>query len=129
MRQIVCGLVLAFGTLAFAQQMPPPNPPPQSTPPTFPQGQQVPRRGMPPDTQAPPRHQASSAEVQQQIQEKLSSDPALSDAAVDAQANDSTVTLTGTVNSERQHQLALDIAQSYAGGRQVLDRIEVKSRT
>jgi len=84
---------------------------------------------MPPDTEAPPQQRASSAEVQQQIQERLSSEPALSDAAVSAHANDSSVILTGTVNSEREHQLALDIAHSYAGGRQVLDRIEVKGRT
>ncbi|HZP24657.1 MAG TPA: BON domain-containing protein [Terriglobales bacterium] len=129
MRQIVCGLLLAFGTFAFAQQMPPANPPPQSTPPTFPRGQQAPRPGMPPDTEAPPQQQLSSSEVQQQIQEKLNSEPALSDSAVSAQVNDNSVVMSGTVNSEREHRQALDIAQSYAGGRQVLDRIEVKGRT
>ena len=128
MRHIVLGLLLAFGTLAFAQLQPPPNPPPQSTPPTFPQGQ-APRPGMPPDTKAPAPEQMSSSEVQQQIQEKLSSEPGLADAAVNAHATDSSVILTGTVNSEREHQTALDIAQSYAGSRQVMDRIEVKGRT
>jgi osmotically-inducible protein OsmY len=84
---------------------------------------------MPPDTEAPPQQRASSAEVQQQIQEKLASEPALSDATVNVHATESSVMLTGTVNSEREHQLALDIAQSYAGSRQILDRIEVKGKS
>lgn len=128
MRRILCGLLLVLGTLAFAQQQPPSNAPPHTTPPTFPEGR-APSQAMPPDTKAPPAQQMSSSEVQQQIQEKFNSEPALANANVKANANDNAVTLTGVVDSEREHQLALGIAQSYAGDRKIVDRIEVKGRT
>jgi osmotically-inducible protein OsmY len=84
---------------------------------------------MPPDTAAPPPQQMSSWQVQQQIQDKLNSEPSLANRNVKVSANDSTVILTGVVDSERQHQLVLGIAQSYADGRDILDRIQVQGQT
>lgn len=84
---------------------------------------------MPPDTEAPPPQQRmSSGEIQQQIQDKLDSEPALARSNVKANANDNVVILTGIVDNEREHQLAVEIARSYAGDREILDRIEVKGR-
>ena len=37
--------------------------------------------------------------------------------------------LTGNVDTETQHDLALRIAQSYAGDRRIVDKIKVKQQT
>jgi osmotically-inducible protein OsmY len=37
--------------------------------------------------------------------------------------------LSGTVDDERQHDLALRIAQSYAGDRRIVDNIQIGQRT
>ena len=113
------GLLLALVAGAVAQQPLPHDW--HSTAPAFPEGL-MPWQGLPPDTEAPPPQQISSWRVQQQIQDKLK----LADLTVQASANDSAVILTGIVDTEHQHQLALGIAQSYAGDREILDRIQVR---
>ena len=122
MKRTLCGLALAFVASAFAQQ--PPANPPYTTPPTFPEGQ-TPRQGMPPDTKAPP---PPTAQVEQQIQDKLNSEPALANMNVRVKTDDRFVTLTGTVDTEAQHDLALRIAQSYAGDRKIVDKIKLRGR-
>ena len=83
---------------------------------------------MPPDQEAPPR-QLSTPEVQQQIQKGLNSEPMLRNSDVGVQVNENSVILTGTVDSELQHDLALRIAQSYAGDRKIVDKIKLTQRT
>ena len=128
MKRSLCGLALAFAVSAFAQPQSQTNPPPYTTPPTFPQDQ-APRQQMPPDTKAPPPSELSSAQIQRQIQDKLNSESALSKAKLGVKADDQSVTLTGTVDSDTQHDLALRIARSYAGDRKIVDRIEVRQQT
>lgn len=128
MKRMLCGLALALVASAFAQQQPPTNPPPYTTPPTFPEGQ-APTQQMPPDTKAPPAQALSTPEIQQQIQGKLNSEPALAKTNVGVKTDDMSVTLTGTVETEEQHDLALRIAQSYAGDRKILDEIKLVGRT
>jgi osmotically-inducible protein OsmY len=118
MRYFLCWLLLMVGALAFAQQQPPSQ---------TPRGE-IPRQQMPPDTRAPAQQQMPSADVAQQIQDKLNTEPGLAKQNVKANVNDTAVILTGTVDNEQQHQMAVRIAESYAGGREVLDRIEVKGR-
>ncbi len=91
---------------------------------------------MPPDqepqTQSeeqPQPEQMSSAEVQEQIQKSMESEPALAHTDVNVTTDDSSVVLTGSVGTEEQHNLVLRIAQSYAGTRQIVDKIEVRERT
>jgi len=43
-------------------------------------------------------------------------------------ADDESVMLTGTVNTEKQHGLALRIAQSYAGQRKIVDKIQIREQ-
>jgi osmotically-inducible protein OsmY len=118
------GLALAFVTSAFAQQQSPTNPP-YTTPPTFPEGRT--QQQMPPDTKAPPPSETlSTAQVQRQIQEKLSAEPALANMNVGVKTTDKSVTLTGSVDTERQHNLALRIAKSYAGDRKIVDKIKIR---
>jgi BON domain-containing protein len=127
MKRSLCGLALAFAVSTFAQQQYPTNPPPYTTPPTFPQDQ-APRQ-MPPDTKAPPPSELSTAQVEQKIQDKLSSEPALSKAKLGVKADQQSVTLTGTVDTDTQHDVALRIARSYAGDRKIVDRIEVRQQS
>ena len=81
---------------------------------------------MPPDQDTQP---LSTAQVQEQIQQGLNSEPALSNSKVTVKTNEDSVVLRGTVESERQHESALHIAQSYAGDRKVVDKIKVQQRT
>jgi hypothetical protein len=83
---------------------------------------------MPPDTKAPLPQELSPAEMEQQIQTKLDSDPALSGASVKVTVDDNSVVLFGTVNSEQEHDLALQIAASYSGKRKIVDQITVRGR-
>jgi len=126
MRRILWGLALVFVTSAFAQQQPPTNSPPYTTPPTFPDGR--PQQQMPPDTKAPPPQDLSDSEVEQQIQKKLSREPALANTEIGVKIDATSVTLTGSVDTERQRDLALRIAQSYAGQRKVVDKIKIQGQ-
>ncbi len=126
MKRILWGLALVFVTSAFAQQQPPTNSPPYTTPPTFPDGR--PQEQMPPDTKAPPPQDLSDSEVEQQIQKKLSREPALANTEIGVKIDATSVTLTGSVDTERQRDLALRIAQSYAGQRKVVDKIKIQGQ-
>jgi BON domain-containing protein len=126
MKRILWGLALAFVTSAFAQQQPPTNSPPYTTPPTFPEGR--PQQQMPPDTKAPPPQDLSASEVEQQIQDKLSREPALANTEIGVKIDAKSVTLTGSVDTERQRDLALRIAQSYAARRKIVDKIKIQGQ-
>src|SRR6266576_5470064 len=126
MKRILWGLALVFVTSAFAQQQPPTNSPPYTTPPTFPDG--TPQQQMPPDAKAPPPQGLSDSEVEQQIQKKLSREPGLANTEIGVKIDATSVTLTGSVDKERQRDLALGIAQSYAGQRKVVDKIKIQGQ-
>ena len=126
MKRILWGLALVFVTSAFALQQPPTNSPPYTTPPTFPEGR--PQQQMPPDTKAPPPQTLSASEVEQQIQDKLHREPALANTQIGVKIDATSVTLTGSVDTERQRDLALRIAQSYAGQRKVVDKIKIQGQ-
>lgn len=84
---------------------------------------------MPPDTQAPPLQPMSTETVEQQITQRLSSEPELSKSNIEAKVDEDSVVLTGSVDNETQHDLAVRIAQSYAGDRKIVDKIKVKEQT
>src|SRR5258705_10510907 len=126
MKRILWGLALVFVISAFAQQQPPTNSPPYTTPPTFPDGR--PQQQMPPDTKAPPPQDLSDSEVEQQIQKKLSREPALASTEIGVKIDATSVTLTGSVDTKRQRDLALRIGRSYAGRRKVVDKIKIKGQ-
>jgi hypothetical protein len=131
MKQIVFGLVLLLATAVLAQQpgQSSPTAPPQGTRPTFPEDR-APRQQMPPDQEAPPQGQGlSTPEAQQQIQQGFNSEPMLRNSNVGVHVDENSVILTGTVDSEQQHDLALRIAQSYAGDRKIVDKIKVTQQT
>jgi hypothetical protein len=126
MKYALAGLALLLATVSFSQQQtqPPPASPPYTTPQTFPEAPQ-----MPPDQKAPPPQALSTKEVEQQIQDHFNAEPALANSNVGVKADEGSVVLTGTVYSDVQHDLALRIAQSFAGDRKVVDKIEVRQQT
>lgn len=111
MKQFLLCLTLLLPGLCLAQQQgqPPPDTqqPPYQTPPTFPEGRQVPGQPpgqtMPPDEQAPPPQGLRTEEAQKQITSHLNSEPGLDHTNLVAQVSDSAVVLSGNVRSEAQH--------------------------
>jgi BON domain len=133
MKHLLCSLVLLTGTVAFGQMgpgQPQPGQPPQSTPPTFPEGHKSPRQPMPPDQQAPaPTPEATSAEqIEEQITQQFSNEPTLASAGLRAEVDEASIVVSGTVDTAEQHDLALRIASSHAGDRNIVDKIKVKQK-
>jgi hypothetical protein len=130
MKLLSCGALVLFAAVALGQQQAPPphNSPPYATPPTFPQ-EQKPTEPMPPDTKAPPPTSIPAADVQNQIEKKLATEPLLANADVHATVDDNSVVLTGTVENEQQHDLALRIAESYAGDRKIIDKVQLQQKS
>ena len=79
---------------------------------------------MPPDIPAP--QTLTSAQVAQQIQEKLDTEPILKASKLTVAVDDATVTLSGSVSNEQEHEIALRIAGSYAGKRDIVDHITIR---
>jgi len=134
MKQILCVLMLFVGTAVFGQMgpgQPQPGQPPQSTPPTFPEGQQSPPQTMPPDQRAPtPTPEATSSEqIQQQITQQLSNEPTLASANLHAEVDEASIVIAGAVDTVEQRDLAMSIARSHAGDRNVVDKIKIKQQT
>jgi hypothetical protein len=123
---LLCGITLLLAISGFARQQaqPPAASPPYTTPPSFPEGQQ-----MPPDQKAPPPEALSPSQVQHQIQAHFQKESALANSNLTVKADDTSVVLTGTVESDVQHDLALRIAQYYAGDRKVVDKINIQRQT
>ena len=88
----------------------------------------MPSERMPPDQEAPPQG-LSNREAQQQIQQRLKSEPALHNSDISATVDDTSVVQTGTIHSEQEHDLALRVAQSYAGDRKIVDKLKLRQQT
>lgn len=112
MGRMACALVLVLMGLGFAQQ--------QSS---------LPAGTTPTPEAAQSSKELTTPEVQQLIHDGLSSEPALADTSVSVKTDDRAIVLMGSVGSERQHEVALRIAQSFTGGRQIVDKIKVISTT
>jgi hyperosmotically inducible protein len=126
MKILLLGAALLF---ASAQQpaQPPVGPPPQETPAPSTPEERHPNQ-MPPDTHAPATPALSNTEVQQQLEKKIAGEPGLTGSNVSVTVDDHGIVLSGTVESEQQHQLALRTAQSLAGDRPIDDKLQVRSK-
>ena len=120
--------LLACSTLSLGQQpAAPPSVPPSAT--------QSPRAQFPPDTTAPAQktapapNQASSQDIQDELQKEFGRASILSDQQLKATVDDQSILLTGTVESKPQHDLAVQLAQQYAGTRKIVDQIEIRQKT
>jgi hypothetical protein len=127
-RILVCALLLLSAPLALNQQpqQPGQSRPPYTTPPTFPENspQHEPPLAVPPD-QVP----AASSDIQDQIQRSLTKAPDFKEAQVQTRVDDHNITLKGTVQDEIQHQKVLQLAQTYAGKRKIVDNLVVKQKS
>jgi osmotically-inducible protein OsmY len=84
---------------------------------------------MPPDTPAPPAQTMPSQRVEGQILDQLKAEPTLSGTNIDARVDNDSVVLTGSVDTLAQRDLAVQVAQSNAGNRRIVDHIKVKQQT
>jgi osmotically-inducible protein OsmY len=128
MKLLQLGTVLLFAAFAMAQEAQPPfAPPPHETPPPPTARERTPGQ-MPPDTQAPATPALTNSDIQQQIQKKISDEPGLAGANVSVSVDDRSIVLTGTVDSQEQHDLVLKMAQSVAGDRPIDDKLQIRSK-
>jgi hypothetical protein len=118
-KALLGSLFLVFSSSALGRQPPSTWPHPDDDP-----HQVSPKNRTPPETNTPPRGQFSAARVEQEIEKRIKTNPAMATANVSARVNDNSVVLSGTVDSSRQHDLALLIAHSWAGQRKVVDQIK-----
>jgi len=65
-------------------------------------------------------------EIQSNLQSALDDDPILSGADLEAEVDDEVITLTGTVESYRQHQRVLELVSSYSSARDIVDKVTVQ---
>src|SRR6267142_2835576 len=79
------------------------------------------QQSRPPYDEQPPAQtrELSNSEIQQQIQTKLNSEPMLKNNQLSAQVTDDEVVVSGTADSTAERDVALRIAESYAGDRPV----------
>ena len=119
-RILLCILLLsaAFGFSQQPQNQDPPRTPPPNSP-----------DNSPPPPQSATQDQSkagANTRIQNSIQDLLSSDPILSDVDVEANVNDESIVLTGTVESYAQHQRVLQLVSSYGRWRKIDDRVKMK---
>ena len=132
MKRILYGGILLLAVTTFAQQVPYGSPP-RTTPPTFPSDQapRVPRSDQqpqfPPDVAPPQTERPSASSLENVMRERLAAEPLLKNAKLDVHVGSRDITVTGTVDDQRQHDLALQVIQSDAGDRQIVDKIKVRS--
>ena len=114
MKLLLLALLILVTPRALSQQqhLPPPNPPVQQ---------------LPPDTKAPA--QMSSMEIEKQIQKAFDQDASLVNSKLKVSVDDMNITLTGSVENQKQHDLALQLAQAYAGKRKIVDNITIHEKT
>jgi hypothetical protein len=84
------------------------------------------RYEIPWESEVRPPRELSTAEVQQQIQEKLQTEPGLANADIEVRTDDDSVVLIGRLANLCQRELALRIAQSYAGRRRIIDKLKIR---
>lgn len=77
---------------------------------------------------APPRQDKPevNSRIQSQLKDVFSGDPSLSGANIDVVVDDVNITLTGSVESEGQHQRALQLASQFAQYRKVVDKLSAQ---
>ena len=110
--------LLLCSSLAFAQQpIQLPGQPPR-VPITDPNA---------PETKAPRKHQSSSKEVAEKLQKALDSkNAAYRGSSIQTSVDDQTITLTGSVTSSMQHDMALQLARAYGDDRKIIDRLTIQ---
>jgi osmotically-inducible protein OsmY len=72
-------------------------------------------------------HQKSTKDVAEKLQKDLDNkNAAYAGSKIRAVVDDQSVTLSGTVTSQSQHEMAMQLAKAYAGDRRIVDRLVVQ---
>jgi len=126
MLRLMCVLLLLlslFSPLTLSQQQTQPyhHQLPFGPPPLVPE--------FPPDTLAPAPQQMSNFEIKHQLDETFAKDPLFARSNLNVRVDSRRILLNGTVETEGQHQSAIRAAETYAGGRKIVDNIVVLGRT
>ena len=76
----------------------------------------------------PAHHHATSAkDVQEKLQKGLDNkNAAYAGSSIKTSVDDQNVTLTGTVSSELQHEMALQLARAYGEDRNIVDHLTIQ---
>jgi BON domain len=125
-RNLSCALLLLGATMAFGQQQPSGDQgqkPPSGAPP---QTQQPPSQTQQPAAPAPQERAMSNSDIQSQVESTLGNDPSLSGAQVQASVDDTSITLTGTVQSQAQKDRVLALVSPYQAQRKIVNKVTVK---
>jgi hypothetical protein len=127
MRLITAGKLLLPAVLLVFQQ-------PAKTQPNLlmaaawlPQSQSQPQANPTPASTPNPQDKAEvNSKIQSNLQSIFGGDPSLQGADVSASVDDVAITLTGSVQSEGQHQRVLALTSQYAQYRKIVDKIATK---
>ena len=72
-------------------------------------------------------HQMSTKDVAENLQKDLDSkNAAYAGSKIHAVVDDQSITLSGTVTSQSQHEMAMQLAKAYAGDRRITDRLVIQ---
>ncbi len=112
------------------QPMPPGNGPvgggpgatPPTTPTTFPKSKTAP----PAKEKTPEQDAAERDRIAREIEKTIRDDARLKGAAIKATVNPKDVVVSGTVRNDAQRRLALHMAEAYAMGREIVDKLVIK---
>jgi len=124
MARLLLNFLLYCGISAGAQYPGQSLPPGGTTPPTFPDDSRGPS-SIPPDTRAPTAQSPSSEEIRDQIQQKLDTQRGLENTELNVAVDSAQVTVNGVIQREAQRDLVLRIVNSYAGEREIVDRLQI----
>jgi osmotically-inducible protein OsmY len=121
MLRLFAALLMLSSSLCFGRApMQIPGQPSRGNPPTMPDPNA-------PDTKAPKKHQTSSKDAQQELQKALDNKNVVYRGSnIQTKVDDQTVTLTGSVTSSMQHEMALQLARAYGDDRKIVDKLVIQ---
>jgi osmotically-inducible protein OsmY len=122
MKTMVCGVCLLLCSMALGQR---PGQPPRTTPSTFPETKGTAQKQEKDAAQL----EKERLKIEQEIEKTIRSDRRLRGASVKATVNEKNVVVSGTVKDDAQRRLALHMAEAYADGREIIDKLAVGGKT
>lgn len=116
----------ALGVVLPTSSQQPMGRPPMQLPGQPPRGEN-PADANAPDTKKPKKHESSSKDVQEKLEKALDNkNAAYQGSNIKTAVDNQSVTLTGTVNSSTQHEMALQIARAYGENRKIVDKLVIQ---
>lgn len=94
-------------------------------------GLPLPRPQLPDETASAPNHKATHHQPTKEVEEKLRKgfdrkNAAYAGSNIQPAVDDQSITLSGSVTSQMQHDMALQLAQAYADDRKIIDHLAIQ---